>query len=309
MAKWLDYEKMITNIYKELAPSANVTHNDKVMGKDSEIERQIDVTIRDTIEGENILIAVQAKDYQTPVDINTVGEFASVLRDIRASKGILVCNAGFTRGAMNLARSWGIDLCSAYDVESRNWSGDITIPVLWIDVNPLVQLQLKVHLDAGDGFSRDPRHWILSSDRGKTRLGIFETFVKYWNQSRIPKDPGVKHDIIMGNSGVELLVGHEKWQEVKDFVMSYTVNKRGWLKYFAPVEFRGIKNHLTDEVDFSRLTLGFTPFVRDDDWVQVLEPEQMIVNTKGIIVTSENFTIANDNIEATDFDARMLNNE
>jgi Restriction endonuclease len=252
MARWLDYEKMIADIYRELAPSTTVIHNEKILGRHSQEERQIDVTIRARFEEQDILVAVQAKDYKRPADINKVGEFAAVIHDIGATKGILVCNAGFTKGAMNLARSWGIDLCSAYDAENRNWSQDISIPVLWVDVSPTAHFSLLASLDAGDSIPVSLHDWVLSSDQGQTRIRIVGTFVDAWNQNRIPKDSGVKHYIRMDNTGVELLVAQNKWQKVDEFLISYVVNKQAWLKYFPPSEFRGIKNHLTNEMDFSR---------------------------------------------------------
>src|SRR6266487_3446785 len=103
--KWQDYEKMVARIYQELEPLATVTHDDKIIGKESKIERQIDVSIRAKVAGHEILIIVQAKDYKKRPDINVVGEFALVIKDVGASKGILVSNVGFTEGARNLARS------------------------------------------------------------------------------------------------------------------------------------------------------------------------------------------------------------
>src|SRR5205814_835056 len=152
-----------------------------------------DVSIKLTVEGQDVLIAVQARDKKRPADINTVGEFFAVLQDINASKGILICNAGFTEGACNLAEHWDIDLCTAHDAESRDWKDDIDIPVLWIDLSPSLNVLIETSLEAGDTLSSDIQDWILSSDRGKTRLNIFSTFIRAWNENRIPKNAGVTH--------------------------------------------------------------------------------------------------------------------
>src|ERR687894_682247 len=99
MAQWLDYEKMIARIYKELNPAATVTHNYKVVGRLSRIPRQIDVAIRAKVEEQELFVAVQAKAYKKPADVNDVGEFATVLQDVGATKGVIICNRGFTEGA------------------------------------------------------------------------------------------------------------------------------------------------------------------------------------------------------------------
>jgi hypothetical protein len=100
MGEWLEYEELAARIYADLEPQARVKHNDMIKGQESGIERQIDVSIRDTIAGHEILVIVQARKRSRPADVNVVGEFASVIRDVRASKGVLICNAGFTSAAM-----------------------------------------------------------------------------------------------------------------------------------------------------------------------------------------------------------------
>ena len=60
-ATWLDYQKLAAAIYAELEPNAIVTHDDKILGRDTGIERQIDVSIRSSIAGHDILDIVQAQ--------------------------------------------------------------------------------------------------------------------------------------------------------------------------------------------------------------------------------------------------------
>jgi len=96
MAKWREFENLVARIYQELLPESEVNLDDKILGHDSKTIRQIDVSIRHRLAGHKLLIIVQAKDYKKPADLPDVGEFATVIRDVRASKGIMVCNAGFT---------------------------------------------------------------------------------------------------------------------------------------------------------------------------------------------------------------------
>lgn len=69
---------------------------------------------------------VQAKNHKKPADIKIVGEFDSVIRDLRASKGISICSVGFTRTAKEYAKRLKIDLYTAHD----NWQTEIQIPVI-----------------------------------------------------------------------------------------------------------------------------------------------------------------------------------
>src|SRR5262245_3629558 len=119
---WRDFERLAARIYTELVPKgAQVLHNDHIRGHLSGIDRQIDVSIRVEMAGHVFLTVVQAKDFSAAADVNTVGEFATVVEDVRANKGVLICRSGFTEAAQSLARSKGIDLCNIHDAESQKW--------------------------------------------------------------------------------------------------------------------------------------------------------------------------------------------
>src|SRR6185436_16731380 len=118
---WREFEKLTAKIYQELEPYAVVTHNDHILGIESNTSRQIDVSIRYSIDNQDLLTIIQAKNYGQPADINVVGEFASVIRDVRANKGILVCKSGFTSKAKSYAQNLGIEVCNIHDATSRNW--------------------------------------------------------------------------------------------------------------------------------------------------------------------------------------------
>ena len=111
MDKWAEYEKVVERIYLELQPKAKITRNDKIRG------RQIDVSIRTNVASHDILVIVQAKDYSKPAGIKDVDQFESVIKEVRAQKGILICNAGFTKPAKKKARNICIDLCSIHDAQ------------------------------------------------------------------------------------------------------------------------------------------------------------------------------------------------
>jgi hypothetical protein len=83
-------------------------------------QQQIDVSIRTSVAGHEILIIVQAKDLVRPADVNVVGEFQAVIRDVPAAKGVLTCSSGFTLPAVEYGRNLNITLCTAYDASIAN---------------------------------------------------------------------------------------------------------------------------------------------------------------------------------------------
>jgi len=150
MAYWKGFERLAERIARDVAPHATVSRNDHIDGHLSEKKRQVDVSIRWSDTGHDYLTIVQTKDWRSPADINTVGEFAAVVEDVRATRGVLACRSGFSEGAKTYARNKGIALYNLHDAQSRDWNLDLTIPLLWVDLHPLLHFNSEVHLHAGD---------------------------------------------------------------------------------------------------------------------------------------------------------------
>ncbi len=137
------YELLAAAIYKQVSGSAIVKHDDKIIGRNSETERQIDVSIRATVGPHDILTIVECKHHGRKIDVNTVGAFLSVVEDVQASKGVLVSNSGFTKSARRLADSHCIDLCSLHDAQSMDWRIALKIPVVIREVVPYLKVEKK----------------------------------------------------------------------------------------------------------------------------------------------------------------------
>ena len=84
--RWKRFEKLGARMLATLSPGAEVVYNDSIRGTLSETDRQIDVSIRSQASGSEHLAIVQCRDYKGPLDVNAVGEFDSVIRDVGASK-------------------------------------------------------------------------------------------------------------------------------------------------------------------------------------------------------------------------------
>ncbi len=294
MCNWLNFEKIIERIYESIAPNAIVKHNDSVKGRDSGIYRQIDVSIRFKEVGSDFLVIVQARDYKKPADVNVIGEFASVVKDVGASKGVLICNAGFTSTAKTMAKNLGIDLCSAHDAEIKNWRTTLLIPVLWERLTPHVQFSLHLNLEPGDSISENVRGWVLSTDKGKTKLDLIGTFVNKWNCGEIPKNVGQIHNIITENQNIHVLVNTNKWAEVDKFACSYIVKSKIYRKEVGTQEFTGLKNFLTGNIEISKLSIEIPKLSIEDGWEQVNESLTKLINKERLIVTVKQLQIDQD---------------
>lgn len=301
-----EFELLAEQIYKELEPLAQVTHNDHIMGLESEISRQIDVSIRYSIDGVDRLTIIQTKDYgDKPADINVVGEFASVIKDVAANKGILICKSGFTRSAKKYAQNLGIDICNLHDAQSRRWSLDIQFPIVWTDFFPTVSLNMKMDIQAGDALQKDPREWMLLrfSKQGEHlgEMPLMDIFVQLWNSDAIPirfRKVGDQYSIDYANSvdTLKIVVWNENqnkytWRDIKSIKIEYTVSKKSWLGSFSPDECRGILNYADNVFQPSYLRIGEIPFEKGKGWKEIDDPDQLVITNTGILVTTEHWRL------------------
>jgi hypothetical protein len=293
VTRWRDFEELAGRILSELAPDCEVVVDDHIPGHESGGGRQIDVSIRRHLEDDEVFVVVQARDRETPADINDVGEFASVIRDVQATKGILVCRSGFTARAKVYAQNLGIELLNLHDAESRNWRLDIRIPLLWIDLTPEVQLEVVARFQGGDQvFASSDRVGIpLSPDGGKTIVTPLATFERRWNEGTISQQPGPKHTLRDSRPLTTMVIaadGQQVWRPVEDFAITYTVRQKSWLGYVTPEICRGVVDYLQDAAFVaSHLPLGQLPTERDDNWTRIDDPAEVVVRTRGTLVTSE----------------------
>jgi Restriction endonuclease len=80
-----------------------------------------------------MLYIIQCKDREKrPADIIILGEFSSVIRDVGAAKGFLICTSGFAKSNHKYAQSIGIELITVEDVLSDRWRADVQIPLIYV---------------------------------------------------------------------------------------------------------------------------------------------------------------------------------
>lgn len=270
---------------------ATVKHNDFIDGHLSGTRRQIDVSIRWSSGVDQYLTIVQAKDYGDPADIGVVDEFLSVVRDVKATGGILIGRSGFTRNAYTYARNTGVSLLNLHDAESANWSLHLTVPIVWIELTPTVSVKYQARFEAGDGVpAREPLSSPLTSDGGKTRINPISTFEKHWNGPTAQRMPGVVHSLVSTaplQAFVRDVNGDIQLRPVREFSLDYTVEQKTWLGQFQPSQCRGLIDYL-DKKAFtaSYLPLSEIPAQRDDQWREVVDPTQVAIDIRGTVVTT-----------------------
>jgi hypothetical protein len=278
MPDWLDYQKLAAAIYRDLSAGAVIAHDDHILGQTSGIPRQIDVSIRADLCGHSILIVVQAKDLNRPADVNVVGEFAAVVDDVRASKGVLICSGGFTAPAIDYAKNLNIDLCTAHEAASRKWSLDLRIPLLWVE--PVIDFEIEVAARPRETntdpvtVDRDAGTWLLSRDGGATTETVSQLLCAYWDTPKMERTPGVSHRLEVPCHGLELRFGGKYWLPLEAFAFIYTIRNLGWKGTFTFAQCRGILNVSTGILRARvQLTDKDIPIQRDPTWEPVDDTE------------------------------------
>jgi len=69
--RWQGFEELAYRILTEFAPFADAKLNDSIIGSASGAYRQIDVSLRWTFGGRDLLTLVQAKDWKVRADIRS----------------------------------------------------------------------------------------------------------------------------------------------------------------------------------------------------------------------------------------------
>ena len=101
---WIEYEKTIHEYLTKQYPNCNILHNQTLIGKMSQSDRQIDILIDESIAGHHIRIVIDSKFYKdTKIDVKDVESFLGMLADCEAHKGMLITTKGNTKGAINRA--------------------------------------------------------------------------------------------------------------------------------------------------------------------------------------------------------------
>jgi len=161
-------------------------------------------------------------------------------------------------------------------------------------------------MDAGDSISKDPTHWILSQDNGKTKLDIIGTFIKKWNAREIPRDPGRIHNILPFNENIKMLVGSKKWRPVDEFKISYVVERNVFRKDVETEEFTGLRNYMTGDLEVGKLGIKLPPLNPKDGWVAINQSIEDLILKENLIITLEGPIIQRENIVPGDFDVKRI---
>lgn len=107
---WRTYEDEIYEHLCGLYPNAAIRRDVQLAGRDSNVDRQIDILIEDTIVGFNIRIVVDGKCFARRIDVTHVERFIALVEDVRATHGLMVTSRGYSKAALRRAHNYSKDI-------------------------------------------------------------------------------------------------------------------------------------------------------------------------------------------------------
>ncbi len=263
MSDFKDLELLVAKIQKELAPTAEVLHNQYLPGRKSGRKRQIDVLVKDRIGQYEIQIVIDCKDYKKPADVKSVEEFSGLLDDVGAQKGVLVCPSGFSETAKTRAEGLQIALYSPFDTDLHKWTINPAIPAICDFRDAAMSFGLSVSVPLPFQMPYDFQSVNPVTDAtGEPQGTMIDIAMRRWNMGELPSQPGVHEKLQIFGDTPHMDNGYGMNIPV-DLWVSLTVRRNLFYGMMPITKISGFK----DEIGGGVITNAFETGVLDPDKV------------------------------------------
>jgi hypothetical protein len=277
MKKGKEYELLIEQIYRDLQEDAEIKQDDYIYGRDSEKNRQIDLSIRYKLADADILMIVQAKDWKNKADKNVVGSFVSVIRDVRADKGILICKSGFTQNAIDYAKKERIEIYSAHAATNKNWATEILLPVIKHEDVYEFDYDILLPVTAGERINTNPEtiNFQKNNKLLKFRDLLDMELNKHLNQS------GIRQSVKINTEGLYCFDFNNEWRKVEELTLLYRfVGRIITTNTFTPSDYRALKSYSQERIIHSYVNFDYLlPLLKDtQSWRQIKKDDAKLIS-------------------------------
>lgn len=270
------YEDFVGRKFERLYPEAAGRVRDKLPGRISGIQREIDVSIRQTVVWVDLLYVVQCKDWETPTDINVLGEFNLTMQDVGAHKGFLMCTSGFAKTNHKAAAALGIELVTMDDIQSEQWHVDVQLPMVYRRNIPTFRLTFAV--TANQQFV--DRYYAtgvelslttstpLSTNAGVTARGL-KQFIDEEIEARAA-DVADADQVDLLLPGLHALMA-SVWLPCSELAVEVIVAKEIYLRYVVPDEYSQLRDHVRNTTLPLHIKVNSVPLQLDGTYTRVQE--------------------------------------
>ncbi|WP_174906272.1 restriction endonuclease [Burkholderia diffusa] len=277
MAKkeWREFEQLVARIQQDLAPDAKVEHDVMLVGEVTGERRQVDVLLTQNIGQYTMRVAIDCKDYKTPVDVKGVEEFSGLVDDIGVNKGVLVCPAGFTATAKKRAKSLRIALYRPLDTGDHKWRSVIALPAVCDFFSAGISISISSIAAKPFRIGEHPGNMRVLSPQGDELPTAFQMAIEKWNAGEFPVAPGEHHDLpLYEHATVQVSNGYDDLIDVQ-LTASILVER---VRYFGQVgikQLSGFVDEHTGLVHTNAFTTGAVePEEIQNTWVKLADGEE-----------------------------------
>ena len=239
-------------------------------------KRQIDVLIRQQVGQYELVIVMDCKDWKRPIDVNGVGQFIELVKDVRANKGVMVAATGFSGPAKTRAQKAGIDLYRVVDPGDHDWKAYVTIPAV-ADLRKPETFQLRV---SGSSrfrlYPQDFRGMVVYDKEGESLGTVLELLDERWAASDIPYEPGTHEAIRLTEHDAHLLSDGELHKV--ELAATITVSQELYFKQLEVTEIAGFQDEIQGGIVAREfVTAGIHIPTIEEDWERIQSVDDLAV--------------------------------
>lgn len=266
-----DLEILVQKIQAQLAPDAVVTHNVKLPGKRSGTQRQIDVLVSQQIGQYEMRVAIDCKDYATPVDVKGVEEFHGLVTDVAAHRGALVSPKGFSKAAKTTAANLGIDLYSPVDTDPHKWQAKVSAPVICDFRSAAISFGISMSAPLPMRMPPDFYNVLEVHDSNKKSLGTpADAAIEKWNNGGYPTDVGEHKNLPLFDTKPVTVDNGYGTQAPVDLYVGLYVTRQLYFGNIPITKISGFKDELSGAVITNAFTTGiFDPDDVEKNWQKI----------------------------------------
>ncbi len=104
-----DFQRLIYLVRLNLAEGAKVTESKLLRDRRTKTLREVDVVIEGSVGGQQVRVCVECRDHKRVADVQWVEQMKAKHERLDTNALLLASRSGFTREALAVARSYGID--------------------------------------------------------------------------------------------------------------------------------------------------------------------------------------------------------
>ncbi len=147
--------------------------------------REFDVFIESKVSGHDIKIAIECKDYKSPVSVEKIEAFETKCNRIKSiNKKVFVSSNGFQLDAINAAKEFGIELQIASKLESnqiKNW-----FPITKLNIKLLSGGSAEIYIDADESYFKKHGNQLLGKFyMNDEEILINDYALNFYNKERV----------------------------------------------------------------------------------------------------------------------------